>query len=126
MNYNSPIDLLAELEDILPGVAAEWRLDNSGSTSAGKSIHAIYGTFFYCLGRSQLTEQQAARVASFLNAAVAAGGNSENAASTVVLEHLSNNLKRTLRPYLSSDTKERIRNPSFGSHRRSSQAMRRR
>jgi hypothetical protein len=101
-------EALAFLAALDPTFAAEW--ESNEHTDDDLTLHHIVRVLACHLGarHSSLSEKQLRKLAEWLNASVAAGGERENAVSTCLLEHLHQlKLSRVLGPYLSPIAKER-------------------
>jgi hypothetical protein len=109
MDFQSSNEVLAAITSIFPEFAVEWERDNPYITDGKFSIHSVYMAFLPFLASAEKTEKNLRMVASLINGAVSAGGGSENAVSTCVLEHAHQvGLTSALKPYLSKEAKERL------------------
>ncbi len=109
MNYQSSEEVLAAVISIFPEFKSEWERDNPYITDGKYSVHSVYMSFLPFLASATHTKEQLSKVASLLNNAVKAGGNSENAVSTCILEHLHQiGLTSVLKSLLSNEAKERL------------------
>jgi hypothetical protein len=109
MDFQSSSEVLAGIAAIFPEFAVEWERDNPYITDGKFSIHAVYMTFLPFLASAEKTERNLRMVASLINGAVLAGGESENAVSTCLLEHVHQvGLAPALKRYLSEEAKERL------------------
>lgn len=100
----STLEFLAVLD---PTFGTEWELDEYGPDF---NHHAVMQAFAVHLGRNQTNYSagQLRTLGDWLNEAISAGGDIENAVSTCLLEHLRQlRLNRALWPYLSKAAKER-------------------
>jgi hypothetical protein len=103
-------DLVSDLVRIFPDFAARWTEDTEDNGSLSSSLHCVYMSFLPFLVHARPTRKQWQLLADHLSAAVAAGGDQENAADTCVLEHLHQvKLNRTLRPLLSEEARAYMR-----------------
>ena len=110
MDYNSSSEVLAGLTAIFPDFAKEWEADNPYIWDGEFSIHSVYMTFLDFLPAVSPNADQLQKTASFINEAVDAGGNSENAISTCFLEHVNQvRLGPKLKPLLTKEARRRLR-----------------
>lgn len=114
MDLLSPQELLSALCGIYPDFQQEWDFGGENpylNEDGSFSLHAVYMTFLPFFASKGRTSSQAQLhwVAALLNAAVEAGGESENAASTCFLEHAGQvRLRELLNPLLSPAAKARF------------------
>ena len=109
MKVDSTPELVETICGFLPEFRSEWVLDCGYSNPASASLHAVYGSLLPYVGSRELTTEQIENLAKLLNAAVLAGGNSENAVSTCFLEGVGRELGKRLRPHLFTATRRRLR-----------------
>ena len=109
MDFQSSKEVLAAIVAIFPEFETEWETDNPYLVDGKFSVHSVYMTFLPFLASAKRTEKQMKMVASFINGAVLAGGDSENAVSTGFLEHVNQvGLTSTLKPLLTKEAKVRL------------------
>jgi hypothetical protein len=109
MDFQSSKEVLAAIVAIFPEFEAEWEADNPYIVDGRFSVHSVYMAFLPFLASAECTEKQMKMVASFINGAVLAGGNSENAVSTCLLEHVHQvGLTSVLKPHLIKEAKDRL------------------
>jgi hypothetical protein len=112
MNYQSANEILRELILLFPEFRDEWNDDNPYVDEGGSfNLSTVYMTFLpYLSGKiDQFSSQQIEKAATLINAAVDAGGNSENAVATSFLEHLGQvGLYRVFKPLLSKEARKRL------------------
>ena len=109
MNYQSSKEILKAIVAIFPEFEAEWGADNPYIVDGKFSVHSVYMAFLPFLASATRTDKQMKMVASLINGAVLAGGDSENAVSTCFLEHVHQvGLTATLKPLLAKEAKVRL------------------
>jgi hypothetical protein len=103
-------DLLSELIQIFPQFHSHWEQDNEDEEFRSDSLHSVYMSLLPVVSSFNPTPNQWRLFADHLSAAVAAGGDRENAADTCVLEHLHQvGLSSVLRPLLSNEARIYLR-----------------
>lgn len=106
MDFQSSKEVLETIVSIFPEFKAEWEADNPYIVDDKFSVHSVYMTFLPFLAPAKHTEKQMNKVASFINSAVLAGGDSENAVLTCFFKHVSQvGLTSTLKPLLTKEAK---------------------
>ena len=109
MTAQTQDQLLAELKAIFPGFEAYWLDGREDDDFPSSSLHCVYQDLITFLGGASVTPKQWQRLATLINAAVAAGGDPENAVSTCLLEHLGQvGLIKYLRPLLTPAARSRL------------------
>lgn len=112
MNYQLPKELLDQLILLFPEFKDEWDDENAYIDVNGEfSLHSIYMTFlpFLTANIGKIHHGQIQQFAALINEAVDAGGDSENAVSTCILEHLGQvKLYSILKPLLSEESLKRL------------------
>lgn len=105
MTFTHQADLVAELVELFPGFADVWRLE-AEAPFPGDSLHSVYRAFRPFVAKLEPSPRQLKALAALLNAAVAAGGDSENAVATCFFEHGKGwPLLKALRPLLTADAR---------------------
>lgn len=107
MAVNSPNELLEALSRVFPGYA--YVRDEYAPPSF--TYHALLQDFMYYFStnNSKFTERQFKELANYINRAVEAGGELENAFCTCFLEHLGQvKARKPLFTFLPSGAKERL------------------
>jgi len=112
VNFQSPAEVLGEVVAIFPEFKREWENENAYIREDGSySIHSVYMVFleFLSCKKTANSADQLKQIATLINGAVAAGGDSENAISTCLLEHLKQvGLDSVLKPFMSSEARRRL------------------
>jgi hypothetical protein len=114
MDLLSPQEVLSSLCGIYPDFQAEWEFGGENpyiQEDGSFSLHAVYMTFlpFFAEQARSSSEAQLSAVAALINAAVEAGGKSENAVATCFLEHAGQlRVREILSPLLSAAAKARF------------------
>jgi hypothetical protein len=112
MNFQKSSDVLHSVISIFPEFQSEWENENAYIKEDGSySVHSVYMVLleFLSCKKSNNSEKQLKQLATLINSAVAAGGNSENAISTCFLEHVNQvGLDSVLKPLLDREAKDRL------------------
>jgi hypothetical protein len=103
-------DLVSELVQIFPQFLPHWEEDNEDEEFRTYSLHSVYMSLLPIVSNFNPTPRQWRLFADHLSAAVAAGGDRENAVDTCVLEHVHQvGLSSVLRPLLSAEARVYLR-----------------
>ncbi len=109
MDYQSSNEILDALILIFPGFKAEWEDENPYIEEDGSfNLSAVYMELLpYISGKiEEFSKKQIQSLATLLNEAVSAGGNSRNAVAACFLEHIGQvGLYIILKPLLSKEAK---------------------
>jgi hypothetical protein len=112
MNFQTPSEVLESIICIFPEFKSEWENENAYIKDDGSySVHSVYMVLleFLSCKKTSTNDKQLKLLASLINGAVAAGGNSENAVSTCFLEHVNQvGLDSVLKPLLDREAKARL------------------
>ena len=112
MNFQKSSDVLESVISIFPEFKGEWENTNPYINEDGShSIHSVYMVLlpYVSTKKASFSERQLKQLASLINDAVTAGGDSENAISTCFLEHVHQvNFDSILKPLLSKEAKARL------------------
>jgi hypothetical protein len=112
MNFQKSSDVLESLISIFPEFRSEWENENPYIKEDGShSIHSVYMVLlgYVSARKSSFNSKQFKQLATLINGAVAAGGNSENAISTCFLEHADQvGLSSALKPLLEREAKKQL------------------
>lgn len=112
MNYQSPKEILSHLVILFSDFKVVWDDENPYiDNDWAFSLHSVYMTFLPYLAAQigQIHPDQIEQVATLINGAVDAGGDSENAVGTCFLEHIGQvGLYNIFKPFLSKEAKRRL------------------
>jgi hypothetical protein len=112
VNFQNPSEVLEYAVSIFPEFRNEWENENPYIKEDGSySIHSVYMVLlgYVSARKSSFNSKQFKQLATLINGAVAAGGNSENAISTCFLEHANQvGLSSVLKPLLEREVKKRL------------------
>lgn len=110
MHQYNQASLFDDLVKIFPDFADYWAADTADDEYPPTSLHSVYISFLPFVMKAHLTEKQWKLLATHLSAAVAAGGDRENAVDTCFFEALRKGpFSGTLKPFLSKEAKSYVR-----------------